>query len=176
MPTTTSIDYSPEGAAFYAKNSLQEDHVFIEHVMTESAEYVDEEDKLIRVLDGMVDETDYTDERAVLAAIEDYLPHSYRVVYSLYKQGTTLREIAAYLQIDYYLAHYRLKQAKIVLHDVVEYLDEYQMELLSMRTMGMTYKYIGEWFGIPARKASRDYHLTLDRVEAFVKKNYGRRK
>jgi DNA-directed RNA polymerase specialized sigma24 family protein len=170
------IDWSPEGAAFYAKNSLQEDHLFIEHVMTTNLEHHDEEDKAISWIDGMDDETDYTDERAVLMAIDVYLPHSYRVVYSLYQREVPLNDIATYLGIDYYLAHYRLKQAKLVLADIVETLSDYQMELVSMRVMGMTYKYIGEWFGIPARKASRDYHLTLDAIHSFVNTKYGRRK
>ena len=46
------IDHSPEGAAFYAKNSLQEDHDFIEAVMNNDLNPYAEEDKMIRMLDG----------------------------------------------------------------------------------------------------------------------------
>lgn len=168
-------DYSPEGSSFYAKMSLQKDHLFIEHVMSTSAAYEDEEGKLIAQMEGTEIETDYTDERAILLLLEVLLPHSYRVVYSLRTKDMTLIDIADVLGIDYYLVIYRLKQATIVLEDYVSILSDYQKELLSMKVARFSYKYIGEWFGMPSRKCSKDYRQTLEMLEEYSKK-YSRRK
>lgn len=93
------IDFSPEAAAFYAKHSLQEDNVFIEHVIHTGENVRQSEDDIIARIDG----DDVTQDKLALIREQsnkqllnellDTLTKKERTVVTMRMMGCTYEEI-----------------------------------------------------------------------------------
>lgn len=107
------IDWSPEGAAFYAKNSLQADSLFIEHVLHADENPYSEEDRLIDRLDGrdvlLDDIADMKDkfQHIIVQRLLDELPEDDSKLVLMRVSGCTYQSIADYFGFSVSTAYNR---------------------------------------------------------------------